>query len=422
MKYTLFFFTLFSLSLYGQTWQATSIPANTNNQRFDDVFFLNENLGWAANGYYASVYKTTDGGLSWTEQLNESMLNDSYYFRNIEFLDSNIGFLGTLNGVLFSTNDGGNNWTSVTNISPNPVAICGIDTIGNSTVYGCGAYFSPAFLIKSTDAGTTWEYIDMSAHATALVEVLFTSETTGYASGRNPNGACILKTIDGGLTWTEIFNSNIPGEYVWKLQVLENNNVFFGSISSIAPHTGKLIKSTDNGLTWSSYNAPETDIQAVGFINENIGWMGGHTTGFYETLDGGQTWTDINIGSNLNRIFIISPTIAYASGASIYKYTNETLSTIELLDDDFKNLEIQIANNPVKSNLEFTIYFNSVDNILIELYDSKGSFIKQLSRDIINQKGVNQKYAFNIEDLSSGTYFLNIHNNYNRESLKFIKK
>lgn len=422
MKYTNIFFFLLSLSMYCQTWQTTSIPANSDGKRFDDVFFLNENLGWAANGHYASVYKTTDGGLNWTEQLNESMLDGNYYFRNIEFLDQNIGFLGTLNGTLFSTSDGGENWTNVTNILPNPVAICGIDAIGNSTIYGCGAYFSPAFIIKSTDSGSNWEYIDMSEHATALVEILFTSETLGYTSGRNSNGACILKTIDGGLTWTEIFNSNIPGEYVWKLQILEDSNVFFGSISSIAPNTGKLIKSTNNGLTWNSYDAPETDIQAVGFINESIGWMGGHTTGFYETIDGGQTWTNINIGSNLNRIYIISPTIAYASGTSIYKYTDETLSNVDVSDNSFKNLEIQIANNPVRYTLEFNIYFNNTDNILIELYDSKGSFIRQLSRDIINENGVTKKYSFNVEDLSSGIYFLNFHNNYNRESLKFIKE
>ena len=116
-----------------------------NGQRFDDVFFLTDALGWAANGYYASVYKTVDGGITWTEQLNESMLGGNYYFRNIEFLNSDIGFLGTLNGKVFSTSDGGANWSEILNIAPNPPAICGFSAIGSSTVYGCGAYFSPAY-------------------------------------------------------------------------------------------------------------------------------------------------------------------------------------------------------------------------------------------------------------------------------------
>src|SRR5690606_40270989 len=109
------------------------------------------------------------GGITWTEQLNESMLGGNYYFRNIEFLNSDIGYLGTLNGKVFSTSDGGANWSEILNIAPNPPAICGFSAIGSSTVYGCGAYFSPAYIIKSTDSGTTWNYIDMSPHANTLV-------------------------------------------------------------------------------------------------------------------------------------------------------------------------------------------------------------------------------------------------------------
>ena len=65
-------------------WQTMpNIFSNPNGQRFDDVFFLNENLGWAANGYYARIYKTTNGGLDWVEQLNENNIPGNYYFRNI---------------------------------------------------------------------------------------------------------------------------------------------------------------------------------------------------------------------------------------------------------------------------------------------------------------------------------------------------
>ncbi len=422
MKHLSLLVYLLPFILYSQTWQPTSITPNTNGQRFDDVFFINDNIGWAANGYYAAVFKTTDGGNTWTEQVSSSDLGGSYYFRNIEFINENIGFLGTLNGKFFSTNDGGTTWTEVTNISPNPQAICGIDAVGTSTIYGCGAYFSPACIIKSTDSGVNWQYIDMSAYATALVEIFFADESTGYACGRNANGACILKTTDGGSTWTELFNSNIPGEYVWKFQILENApNVFFGAISSIAPNPGKLIKSVDSGTTWNSYDAPETDVQAVGFINENKGWMGGHTTGFYETVDGGQTWTNLNVGSNLNRIFVISPALAYASGTSIYKFTDASLNISEV-ESNSKTLDIHIKNNPVDTTLEFSIYFHNNDNLLIELYDSKGTFIKQLSREIITATGIEKHYAFDVSELSSGTYFLNLHNNFQRESIKFIKQ
>ncbi|WNH08022.1 YCF48-related protein [Thalassobellus suaedae] len=420
LKYLFLFFFFNALSQ--STWQTlTNITPNINNQRFDDVFFLDENTGWAANGYYANVYKTIDGGKNWTEQLSQSELGGSYYFRNIEFLNNDIGFLGTLNGEFFKTTDGGDNWSLVT-IIPNPPAICGLDTVGTSTIYGCGAYFSPAHIIKSTDSGVTWQFIDMSAYANALVEIHFLTENVGFVSGRNNSGATILKTIDGGNTWTEIFNSNIVGEYVWKLQIFENNtDIIFGSISSISPNIGKLIKTTDGGINWDSFSAPETDIQAVGFISENHGWMGGHTTGFYETLDGGQNWTNLNIGNNLNRIFIINSNLAYASGTSIYKFTDEALGNNNTIENSRKKLNIKFKNNPVESTLDFSVDFLSNDNILIELYNSQGQYIKQLSRDIITSP-VTKKYNFHVNNLPSGSYLINFHNNTGRESIKFIKK
>lgn len=415
---------LFYINVSAQaTWQPlANIVSNTNNQRFDDVFFIDDQIGWAANGFYASVYKTLDGGETWTEQLNESQLGKNYYFRNIEFLNENIGFLGTLDGDFFKTNDGGDTWTIVSNISPNPPAICGLDAVGNSTIYGCGAYFMPAHIIKSTDSGDTWQFIDMSAYANALVEIYFLTEDIGFVSGRNDNGATILKTTDGGITWTELYNSNIVGEYFWKLQVLDSNtDIMFGSISSVVPNLGKLVKSLDGGTTWTSYDAPETDIQAVGFINENQGWMGGHAKGFYETLNGGETWTNLNIGNNLNRIFIINETLAYASGTSLYKFTEETLSTEIVIENSRTSLNITLKNNPTGAFLEFDIAFDSGDNILVELYNSNGKFIKQLSRDIVPYK-TTKNYKFPIEHLPPGIYILNLHNNTGRESIKFVKK
>ncbi|MFI1745404.1 YCF48-related protein [Thalassobellus sediminis] len=416
--FLLFFFNALSQS----TWQTLSnISPNINNQRFDDVFFIDENTGWAANGYYASIHKTIDGGKTWSEQLNQNMLGGNYYFRNIEFLNKDIGFLGTLNGKFFKTIDGGTNWTEATNISPNPPAICGLDTVGTSTIYGCGAYFSPAHIIKSTDSGLTWQFIDMSSYANALVEIHFLTEKIGFVSGRNNSGATVLKTIDGGNTWTEIFNSNIIGEYVWKLQIFENDtDIIFGSISSISPNIGKLIKTTDGGINWDSFDAPEIDIQAIGFISENHGWMGGHTTGFYETIDGGQNWTNLNIGNNLNRIFIINSNLAYASGTSIYKFTDEALGNNNTKEQSRKKLNIKFKSNPVESTLNFSIEFLSSDNILIELYNTQGQYIKQLSRDIITSP-ITKKYKFNINNLSSGPYIINFHNNTGRESIKFIK-
>ncbi|MEJ6791565.1 MAG: hypothetical protein QNK89_02190 [Lacinutrix sp.] len=127
----------------------------------------------------------------------------------------------------------------------------------------------------------------MSTYAEALIDIYFVSEILGYATGRATSGGTILKTEYGGNTWTEIYNTNDPGDYVWKIQVFKNDsNIIFASVEAGASGIGKLLKPNDGGITWASLPAPESEIKAVGFITETHGWMGGHTTGFYETTDG----------------------------------------------------------------------------------------------------------------------------------------
>ena len=422
MRKIILLFLFVSNFLSSQTWQPlTSIPSNSigSNQRFDDVFFLNENLGWAANGYYSAVYKTTDGGANWTLQVTGAMLGSSHYFRNIEFLDENIGFLGTLNQKFYKTIDGGATWNLVTNITPNPVAICGLDCVGTSTVYGCGAYFGPAHIIKSTDSGNTWQFIDLSAYATALVDINFIDENIGFVSGGNATGGVILKTIDGGTTWTQLLNTGTNGDYVWKLQFLNsNNNVLFGSVESATPNIGRLAKSIDGGQTWTLHNAPENMIQAVGFLDENHGWMGGHTTGFYETIDGGATWTNTGVGSNLNRIFFIGNT-AYASGRTIYKMSN-VLSNSDFEEGNRVDLNVKVSPNPLSDKLNIEIEFLAEDHLLIDLYDTNGKLVKRFIKDDINSVGT-KNYSFDFP-YPAGTYFIDFHTNTGRQSSKIIKK
>lgn len=400
-------------------WSPLSNAAvNTNGQRFDDVFFLNENLGWAANGFYAAVYKTTDGGATWNEQLNNTILGSSHYFRNIEFLNENVGFLGSLNGKFYKTIDGGATWSLVT-ITPNPAAICGLDCVGTSTVYGCGAYFSPAYIIKSTDSGLTWQYIDMSSYASTLVEVLFIDESTGYASGNNATGAVVLKTNDGGVTWNSIYNSGIPGDYVWKLQTLNSNaNIIFGAVQSVSPNDGKLIKSTNGGLTWTTKIAPDVDVQAVGFIDENHGWMGGHSIGFYETTNGGDTWTNTNVGSNLNRIVILNNDLAYACGTTVYKYNN-SLNVSQFNEQARIPLQVRVAPNPIQDKVNIEIDFKGVDHLVLELYSNTGQLIKLLKLDDV-EGALTKKYSFDFS-YPSGIYFINLHTNTGRQSVKIVK-
>lgn len=399
------------------TWTALeNAPANTNNTRYDDVFFLNEQLGWIANGTAGNIFKTENGGISWTEQLNETDINADTYYRNIEFFDENIGIVTSLNRIYFRTEDGGNTWDPLS--LPNaPDAVCGLSRVSNTTMYGCGAFFGPAFILKTTDAGLNWTYTDLTAFANALVEVLFVDEMIGYASGKSDTGGVVLKTTDGGLNWSEVYNSNIAGEYVWKLQFVEGDtDVIYGSIESV--QDGKIIKSFDTGVTWEEKIAPIRAVQSIGFETQNRGWVGGHTGNLFETSDGGETWTELSVGINSNRIFFIGET-AYCAAATILKL-DEVLSVSETYLGTRKDLPLVIAPLPVKDKLNFKVTYFESDNAIIEVYDINGKLLKQLIRDANIAKG-EKNYSFDFT-YPTGTYFLSIQNNTGRQSMSFIKQ
>jgi len=193
----------------------------------------------------------------------------------------------------------------------------------------------------------------------------------------------------------------------------------FGSVESVAPNSGKLLKSTDDGVTWISKNAPEPEVQAVGFVTENHGWMGGHATGFYETEDGGDTWTNTTVGSNLNRIFFINDNVAYACGTTIYKMTNGSMGTSDFQELARVPLKVRVSPLPIKDKLNMEIDFKGNDHLLMELYDANGQFIKRLKLDVINEAST-KKYSFDFP-YANGVYFVNLHTNTGRQSVKIIK-
>ncbi|HRH37483.1 MAG TPA: YCF48-related protein, partial [Flavobacteriales bacterium] len=185
-------------------WSVLNIP---DAGRYDDISFINDSVGWAAGGASGWIRKTTDGGATWTLQFTSP-----YYSRSIEFVDANVGYCGSLSGQLYRTANGGQNWTDISaTMTPTPQAFCGLSTPDASTVYGCGVWSQPAFIYKSINAGSTWNYIDMSMYATRLVDIHFLSADTGFATGAaNPasNGCVILRTTDGGSTWTTVHTTN----------------------------------------------------------------------------------------------------------------------------------------------------------------------------------------------------------------------
>jgi photosystem II stability/assembly factor-like uncharacterized protein len=332
------------------SWRRTNAPGSTEpGYRTDDVFFIDENTGWAVNAD-GNIIKTSDGGDSWAQQAHF----DDVYLRSVGFANASTGWVGTLSPTLrlVHTKNGGASWQSVNLPAGAPRAICGICVVDANTVYASGTNFPnrPTGVIKTTDGGATWTAIDMSAHAAILVDIFFKNANEGWVVGgrddvgrptpqriRDDVRPAILHTTDGGATWTDRLaqiRTHFPrGEWGWKIQMLDAQTLFVSLENFL---DGAIARSDDGGLTWQRIPINDrqrnANLEGIGFVDRNRGWVGGWgdreaVGGFTSaSTDGGLNWDNANkVGFRLNRFrFIGNPvTVAYASGDTVYKYTDK---------------------------------------------------------------------------------------------------
>lgn len=339
-------------------WHPTCAPVASS--RTDDIWFIDPQIGWLVNSN-GEIRKTTNGGASWQPQKQESV-----YWRCIGFATPQRGWAGTVGAVtntrrLWETADGGETWELIDARLPAgaPSAICGLSVVNEQVVYASGTNHPnrPAAMVKTVDGGATWIGLEMSEHATLLVDTYFPTPDRGWVVGGKANvpnptrddvKPVVLFTADGGTTWeNRAADLEFPfGEWGWKIQFLDDQ-VGFVALENFTG--GAILKTINGGRTWHRHvvndvQGPEgqsnANLEGIGFVNAQHGWVGGWGTADFsggyssETLDGGATWqaaNDIGGGKRwkfLNRFrFFGDPvTVGYASGDTVYKLSAEPVA------------------------------------------------------------------------------------------------
>jgi photosystem II stability/assembly factor-like uncharacterized protein/dienelactone hydrolase len=324
-----------------------------NTERYpgkqDDIAFINEKEGWYVNGY-GSIYHTQNGGETWEKQLEKK----GTFFRCIAFVDSLVGFAGTVGTdyfpnvtdsiPLYGTKDGGKTWKAVDYKGPYVKGLCAIDIVKEQYInhgkidykihiYAVGRVGSPANMMVSHDGGETWTSNSMNNDCKMLFDIKMFDKNNGFVCAASDedmekSNALILKTSDGGKTWKKVYQSNRPFEGTWKAS-FPTKDVGYVTIQSYNPDPNvkqqRIAKTTDGGKTWNEINLVE-DAGArefgIGFIDENNGFVGTMNTG-YETKDGGKTWSTVNLGMACNKIRIYRDAngkiYGYAIGVEVLK-------------------------------------------------------------------------------------------------------
>lgn len=249
----------------GNSWK---IQNSTVTTPIVDIFFINPNRGWAMTypsepPFGTSILTTTNGGTDWVK---DSVFFENEIFSTIIFLDENVGFIGgngikkTTNGgltwantfiepggvstlpinkfsfysktfgyacggrvdiagVIWRTTDGGNNWSSM-GLSPDQIYdVFIVDSLNAISLSGDPELLYPIGIIKTTDAGITWDYSELPFFGISFA-IDFLDGNEGWSAA----GYKFLNTNDGGETWIEqfIFDSTI----VYDLQFVDKYTGF----------------------------------------------------------------------------------------------------------------------------------------------------------------------------------------------------
>lgn len=304
-----------------QEWRA--LPGAPEGHQIQDIWFVDPTHGWThVDG---NLYRTDDGGATW-----DSIPTPGVTMRSITFTTPSRGFIGSLatSTPLWETRNGGDTWSQVVLPEPRPYGICGLWAVDENVIYGCGRYDSsqgPPRIIKTSDGGQSWTSNDVSDLMSGVVDALFFHADSGIVVGRSQNAARarILATTDGGKSWTIRYTGENEPAWCWKIS-FPTRRVGYVSVQPGGDYSGPLhcLRTSDGGMTWSEILISTDDTEGIGFATPMIGWVSGER--IRRTNDGGATWTLDGFGRLLNRVRFLSPTLGYAAGRTIYKYSVAT--------------------------------------------------------------------------------------------------
>ncbi len=319
--------------------------------RSDDLYFFNPERGFVINSQ-GLLLLTEDGGESWETKFK---VEDSF-FRCITFKDSLNGWIGTLgmgdallssrdSFIMYGTNDGGESWAPTEIEGTYPSGLCGLQTVSDKVIVGCGMVRGPSFFVKSVDGGETWKSYDLNHLAGSLIAPYFYDENHGILIGGTTTDkiecrSLVLETFDGGTTWDTIYVSKQKGEYCWKVSHPSEKLGFISIQRNVEDGEFYCLQTNDGGKNWfeNIYEKESYYVQGIGFINEKLGWMGGSSHHTMETRDGGKTWKRMkDIGRGFNKFQFFGDTLAYGTGFGVFKMKSQKPLPNGLVNSYFEN-------------------------------------------------------------------------------------
>lgn len=357
----------------GNNWTSASftLTGGAGSLALSCITAVDINTAWVVahptSSAAGGIWKTTNGGSTWTKQQSSAFSNTSSSFANIiHFWDANNGVCqgDPVGGYyeIYTTNNGGTTWTRVPSANiPAPADAGEYGYVNNYAVIGDTIWFGTNYgrIFRSSDRGLNWVAFQSPLNdfggQSENGSYTFSSTTKGLLSS---NAGQLWSTNDGGENWTQVAFSG-PFYLSDLAYVPGTSNVI--STGSAQNNSGSSY-STNDGLTWTGIdnNVQHTICR---FRNNSIGFSGGFSQN--------------------------------ATTGGIFKYTGNVLSLPKS-----SALSFSVYPNPATNSLSVSHENAMISNI--QLVDVNGRVVKS-----VDFEGVSEA-QLSIGDLNSGIYIVNI--------------
>jgi hypothetical protein len=156
-------------------------------------------------GHDHTIYRTTDGGASWSPNL----LAGGYMFW-VDFVDASRGWIGSAGRGYYRTTNGGSSWTpgALPDYFTNPTVSDG-EFADAQTGWAAGW---DGYLAKTTNGGVSWFLQDLGTTQDHLLDLSVVSAAEAWITGREEGTfrGFVYHTTDGGTNWSKEIVSDYP--------------------------------------------------------------------------------------------------------------------------------------------------------------------------------------------------------------------
>jgi photosystem II stability/assembly factor-like uncharacterized protein len=259
----------------GASWERMGdLPFSADEEVATDVAFPESDVGVVTSS--AGVYRTADGGTTWTLVAPRRDGLDA-----VTFADRITGYAVGL-GVVLKSIDAGRSWSPASPLTRALVPPSALDCVEDDRCIATAR--SGDRVIRTEDGGGSWKLSPVGAGS--ALTAAFGSATHALAGGA---GGALAVSDDSGATWKPVAEA-LAGSFTH----LAGRS---GSLAFALGARGALARTTDGGLSWRYLSAPSAeDLLDVSFADATTGYALDAIGSLFRTADGGESWTLLQAG------------------------------------------------------------------------------------------------------------------------------